>query len=89
MKKYKAQGYIFARIDEVNVERETASSVWIGGRRYLKISGYESFFDTWEEAHIYLVGEAQNKVDLARRVLDKKCSELEKLRSMEKPKGVV
>lgn len=55
----------YRRIDEVLVEKETESSVWINGARRSK-KGIVSFHDTWEDAHSYLMTSAENKVELAR-----------------------
>lgn len=37
-------------IKAVEVERETETSVWVGGRRRAKVTDYGTFFDTWEQA---------------------------------------
>jgi hypothetical protein len=54
MKKYRVK---YSEISEVEVERETESSVWINGSKSLKRSSYESYFDTYEDAfnHIAVI----------------------------------
>ena len=45
-----------ASIEEVDVDKETAKSVWINGSRYAKISDYSNYYDSWDEAkHALLV----------------------------------
>jgi len=55
MKKYFAQiqkrWSCQAEIKEIEVERETDSSVWINGRRNAKRSDWGNYYDTWQEAH--------------------------------------
>ena len=66
MIKYKVGYYLSAEITEVEVERETAESVWVNGRRHKK-GGH--FFDTWEAAHSHLMERADEKLSQARRSL--------------------
>lgn len=39
-----------ANITEVDIERETDKFVWIDGRRIAKRSGWENYFDSWDDA---------------------------------------
>lgn len=79
MKKYKTSVAI-GKIEQVEVSRETESSVWIvsrkGGKeiRHSKKSGYYNFFDTHEQAKKFLWDNienniSRNKEDLARLLL--------------------
>ena len=52
-------------IEKAEVERETESSVWIGGRRSAKISSYECYFDTFGEAKSYLLDMARKHLERA------------------------
>lgn len=49
--------FLCLEIDEIEVERETESSVWIGRSitPERKRSNYRCFFDTWEDAKNYLI----------------------------------
>ena len=50
------------KIHEVEIEKETAHFVWIGGRRYSKKTS-ECYFGTREEAKGYLVVTARKKLE--------------------------
>lgn len=73
MKKYmcKLGSFLEATIQEIECERETDSSVWIGGRRNAKRSEWSNYFDTWEEAHSSLLEAAERKATSARLALDR------------------
>lgn len=86
MIKYVA-GWWRGRIKTVEVERETESSVWINGRRNAKLNNYKNYFDTWEEAHSYLMEKAQRKVNEARKSLEQANSELGTVKGMKPPQG--
>jgi hypothetical protein len=69
MKKYKTDACSWgvpAYIEEVEVERETESSVWIKGRRNAKVTDYAMYFDTWEDAHDYLLKKCDEKIAYAK-----------------------
>jgi hypothetical protein len=69
--KYKATKCTWGKmIEPVQVEKETASSVWINGRRNAKRTSYENYFDTWEEAKEFLTEYAENMLATARRSLE-------------------
>jgi hypothetical protein len=63
MLKYRTTHWEALRIDEVEVERESSVSVWIDGQCVRKQSNWALYFDTWEEAHAFLVAKAQRKVN--------------------------
>ena len=50
-------------IRPIDIERETKECVYIKGRRHNKISDYDSYFPTREEAKAYLIKKAQYEVD--------------------------
>ena len=89
MKKYRTGGYdrwlVEAKIEEVEAERETETSIWIKGRRNNKLSGYEAYHDTWEAAHNFLMEKATEKVESARRELERHKSALGNVKGMRKP----
>lgn len=71
---YRTVGYIrtsVSPIKEVEIERETASSVWQSGvsGAQRKRSSYMNFFDTYDEAKAFLVGNARATLDSARRAM--------------------
>ena len=67
--KYRAQ--IYSRsIKNVEVERETKSSIWINGRRLAKRTKFENYFDTFDAAKNYLVNVASKKLMGARAGLE-------------------
>jgi len=55
---------LYARIEKIEVERETEKSVWIKGNKCCKTS-YCCYFDTWQEAHEYILDLANNQVNRA------------------------
>lgn len=61
MKKYQTSGSV--RIMLVPVERDTAQSVWINGRRWPK-SGFDSFFDTFEQAKTHCICRAERQLQI-------------------------
>ena len=69
MKKYVTSGgyrwSLDAKIKEVEIERETESSVWIDGRVNRKITEYCVYHDTWEKAHSHLLFHAKRKLNNA------------------------
>ena len=74
MIKYKTEewrGEPSARILKIECERETDKCIWIGNNRRLKITESERFFDTWKEAHEYILEMANNQVNYARLRLER------------------
>ena len=93
--KFKTQNKLYGiLIEKVEVLRETARSVFVerGGRsqrcerREAKESEYNSYFDTWEEAHKHIQATARIKIENARRVLEKALATYERIENMKKPK---
>lgn len=81
-----------AIIETVEVLRETERQVFLpssrpGGkeRKENKESGWQNYFDTWEQAHDFLVEEATKTVDWAARQLEQHTASLENLNGMENP----
>jgi hypothetical protein len=70
MKKYKANIGYTPRVEIVECERETASCVWINGRKSNKRSSYENFFDTFEEAKQCCIDDCEKTVASARHRLE-------------------
>lgn len=62
-----------AKIERIEVERETESCVWFTPRwssggpvKHLKRTSYENYFDTWREAHAHLLAHATASLECAR-----------------------
>jgi hypothetical protein len=55
-----------AKLESVQVDRFTSHSIWVDGRRRSKRGGWENYFPTWEEARIYLLEQAENRLAGAR-----------------------
>lgn len=79
--KYKT-GWKCDKIEKIEVERETDSSVWINGRRHYKRSVNEKYFDTWELAHACLLSRAEQKAADARMRLGRANGELGNVKGM-------
>lgn len=73
------------KIERVEVERESDSSVWIKGRRHSKTADYASYFDTWALAREALRTAATIKVDLAQRRLAEAQAELAAIEALQPP----
>ena len=86
--KYKTARFRPARIEAVEVERETVQSVWINGRKNAKRSSWDAFHDSWDEAHAYLLALAESKLKGARRDLELAQSEHGNVKGMKPPKAV-
>ena len=65
-----SEGWNSPRVETVQVESETSSTVTIKGKRRKKETQYESYFDTWQEAHEWLLRGAEGRLTSARRSLE-------------------
>lgn len=55
IKKYKTCNWLWnPSITEVEIEKETESSVWVNGNRQSKSTTGSSWFDTWQEGHDHI-----------------------------------
>ena len=72
-------------IEEIDVERETDSSVWINGRRSAKNSSWHKYWDSWEEAHAFLLEKAEKSLQSARRSLERAQGEYGNIKGMKAP----
>jgi hypothetical protein len=70
MIKYKAEFSWEPRIKKVEVERETAHSVFFKGTNERKQTQYHAYFDSFQEAKDYVCGIFEDKVERARRSLE-------------------
>ena len=89
MKKYRNGGYGRNPIEEIEIERETATSVWIKvsngkDRRNSKKTEWHNYFDTWEEAKDFLLKNAERKVERFNVLLSKAEKELASIKALER-----
>lgn len=86
MKKYRARIHrrwdSDARIEEVDVERETEASIWINGQRSAKRSEWSNYYDTWEDAKSALLAAQQRRVEQLRSQLQVANSRLGNINGM-------
>jgi hypothetical protein len=91
MKKYKARYSTWGpELVEVEVARETDSSVFIsrqfgGQARHAKRSNGDNYFDTWEEAHAYLMAQALDDLNTARKQLERVQGAFGNVKGMKNP----
>lgn len=85
MIKYLTEHYSNPRIIEVEVEKETESSVWVRGSRSAKLTDNRGYFDSWEDAHAFLLKNAEAKVEQARISLAYYNGKLGNVKGMKKP----
>ena len=78
-------------INKVEVERETKHTGWVkrkyfGGRTKIeqcrKKSDYSRFFDTWEQAHSYLIEKWRDKVCYLKKQTNDANSKLSQIKAM-------
>jgi len=74
-----------AKITEIEVDRETDTSVWVNGKRRQKMTDYEIVHDTWGDAHSYLLAAGEARVVNARRTLEEHKSYLGNVKGMKRP----
>lgn len=79
---------LVARIDPGGVDKHNDKSVWIKGRRSARISSFDSYFPTWEQAHEALLASAEVELDAKKRQMDRARSNLETVKAMKPPKDV-
>ena len=82
--KYRTSGW-GSLIEKVEVTKETDKSVWLGVRREAKVSEYQCYFDTWDQAKAHVVSKAEAKLKAAKSRFDSARSHLERVKSMKKP----
>lgn len=67
-------------IQKYECERETESSLWINGDRYLKKTSCDNYFGTWEEAWQYIFERASMNIVEAEDYLAECQARLEEIR---------
>lgn len=90
MIKYKTENWS-SKIFKVEVEKETEYQIIINGRRSNKMSEYECFFDTFEDAKEYLIEKISKEIKNLQWKLSREQNKLNKIMLIEIPsndKGV-
>lgn len=94
MIKYRTGSVIGSKlIEAVEVERETESSVWVKStwngkeqvNRELKRTGYHNYFDTWEEARLFLMEKEMAEISLLRGRIKYHSDNLVNIKGLKKP----
>jgi hypothetical protein len=76
----------FDRIEEVEVELLTEVCAWVNGRRYSRSNtDWQSFHETWKEAHDCMVAEFSRQIDFAEARLEYSKSKLGKALALKPP----
>ncbi len=83
--KYRTGGYGKNLIEKIEVDRETEINVWIDGRRHAKDSLWHKYWDSWEDAHTFLLEKATRSLEGARRSLERAQSEHGNIKGMKAP----
>lgn len=81
MIKYKADT-IFNQILQVEIDKETDKSVWINGRRTSKISNYESYHNTFQEAKDYIIERQTKRYHRAKENLNSEYLTLQQIKKL-------
>ncbi len=74
------------KIERVECDRETETMVWVNGRGYKKLTSYESYFDSWNEAKAHMIRRAEEDVKWHERQLDAAKSKLANARALQEVK---
>ena len=76
-KQFKFRAFGYPEIERVEIERETASSVWVRGRQCRKRSDYHCYFDTAKEAAEAIITRQEERVALATKRLESAKKDIE------------
>jgi len=72
----------YSGIEEITVDRLSAKSVWINGRRLARYSVNASFHSTWKEAHARLLTAVFDNLAMHERSVEYTKKHLERVRKM-------
>ena len=73
-------------IEAIEVDRETAKQVVLkSGSRENKVSDWSNWHDTWEDAHAFIVKNAELAVERLRTKLERAKGELGQIKGMKPP----
>ena len=84
MIKYRTGSY-GVPIEEVKIDREKENSVWFNGPRNAKRSEWYNYFDTWEQAHKYLLNKYQETLLSTERKLKAAQREYDEIKKLNAP----
>ena len=73
------------KIEPVEVERVTDSSVWIAGRRRCRHGEYVSIFDSFDEAKAWGVAICRRRHEAAKHELDRQRQYLQRAEALKEP----
>jgi hypothetical protein len=73
------------KIEIVTVDRETENSIWSAGQRSAKRSSYANYWDSWTEAHHFLLEKAEQEVNYARMKLERVKGTFGNIKGMKEP----
>lgn len=85
MKKFRVSKNCYGSnpIQEIEIQKETEKMVVLmNGRRELKESSYEQYFDSWDEAKQYLIRRAETRLTAARSNLQSAQDELGNIKGL-------
>lgn len=77
--------FSLGRISIVEIDRETDSMVWVKGRGFYKLTGFESYFDTFEQAKNHAIALAKQLMINACRQLDYANEQLDNAKGLKDP----
>jgi len=91
MKKYKVNFHgdfhVNPKIEVVEVERETDSSIWVNGNRFSKRGAWKSYFNTFEEAKAALIEKQKEKNKRLERSLKRGTAVLNEVEALSEPQN--
>lgn len=73
-----------AKIEEIEVEKESEKSVWIEGNRNAKMSDYANYYSSWDEAKNALYSCQKTYVDGVRSSLERAKGVLGNIKGMKR-----
>ena len=93
MLKYRTGGYDDKIIEAVEVDHESKDSVWINiiynktvtCRRSKKMTSYQCYFDTWDEAFTFLLDKAERQLKAYRGRVEYAIEQLNNIKGLKKP----
>jgi len=71
MKMWHASSLIRPQIEEIEVDRVTDSYVWYDGRRHGRMTEFDCYFETREEAVNYLIKQMKDQINRHRMNIEK------------------
>ncbi|MFC0667045.1 hypothetical protein ACFSKY_22420 [Azotobacter chroococcum] len=85
MIKYKADDWLRPKVEIVECERATDSSVFVNGKRRAKESANERYLDSFDEAKSWLLDRADRRLQAARNALQRAQDQLGNIKGMKEP----